>query len=415
MSTEVLAPFDGFLQSDPRLNGVKIPGLLYADDLVLLCLTGDLLRARLRRLAAYAQRNMLTVNVAKCEVVVFGGRTVGHGSFRYNGQLIPIRSSCKYLGVWLDADRSGRSLRNAILEKFQAGVPVFFNLCRRLRIGDLPHIYQLAQALLFSLLYGAEFMVSADVLRRCETAWWRGVRQFYGLPNGVSSATLRLLFPRFNLVHKVLLGKVGLSLRGLQSRDTLLPEALIFDRGFLFRERGLGFVQTIADWGRELELPAIHLETSREIVAGQLREAREREMNGCWETFSRMSSTKDAAIFLGSRFGFRQASVEASNCSRLGLRVFLLAITGSLSQSYLSTRTCPFCVTKFDFLHFISCPSLGDNLEAALAAAGANEDWKEFSRIILSRFRVFLHLFRHGQCDVFEDELFDFLDEEVCS
>ncbi len=231
MSTEVLAPFDGFLQSDPRLNGVKIPGLLYADDLVLLCLTGDLLRARLRRLAAYAQRNMLTVNVAKCEVVVFGGRTVGHGSFRYNGQLIPIRSSCKYLGVWLDADRSGRSLRNAILEKFQAGVPVFFNLCRRLRIGDLPHIYQLAQALLFSLLYGAEFMVSADVLRRCETAWWRGVRQFYGLPNGVSSATLRLLFPRFNLVHKVLLGKVGLSLRGLQSRDTLLPEACSNDRG----------------------------------------------------------------------------------------------------------------------------------------------------------------------------------------
>ncbi len=110
MTREVLAPFEGFLQSDPRLNGVKIPGLLYADDLVLLCLTGDLLRVRLQRLASYAQRNMLTVNVAKCEVVVFGGGTVGHGSFRYNGQMIPVRSSCKYLGVWLDADRSCRSL-----------------------------------------------------------------------------------------------------------------------------------------------------------------------------------------------------------------------------------------------------------------------------------------------------------------
>ncbi len=292
---------------------------------------------------------------------------------------------------------------------------MFFSLCRRMRIGDLQHVFRLAQALLFSLLYGAEFVPCADVLRRCETAWWRGVRQFYGLPNGVSHVTLRLLFPRFNLVHKVLLGKVGLSLRGLQARETLLPEALIYDRGFLFHERRTGFVQSIADWGKELDLPTIHFETSRELVAGHLREAREREMDGCWEVFARMSSTRDVAALLGSRFGFRQASVEASNFSRLGLRVFLLAITGSLSQSYVQTRTCPFCVVKFDFLHFLSCPSLGIDLRPVVAAEAANEDWKAFVKVILTRFRVFLHLFRHGQCDISEDELFDCLDEDESS
>jgi hypothetical protein len=46
---EVLRPFSrgDFLKQDPRLNKVPIPGLLYADDLVLFCLSGDLLRERL--------------------------------------------------------------------------------------------------------------------------------------------------------------------------------------------------------------------------------------------------------------------------------------------------------------------------------------------------------------------------------
>jgi hypothetical protein len=72
---EVLRPFSpgDFVKRDPQLNGIPIPGLLYADDLVLLCLTGDLLRERLLRLANYACRNQLTVNVSKYEIMVFGG------------------------------------------------------------------------------------------------------------------------------------------------------------------------------------------------------------------------------------------------------------------------------------------------------------------------------------------------------
>jgi hypothetical protein len=43
ISDEVIRPFGQgeFLKRDPELNGVPIPGLLYADDLVLFCLTGD--------------------------------------------------------------------------------------------------------------------------------------------------------------------------------------------------------------------------------------------------------------------------------------------------------------------------------------------------------------------------------------
>ncbi len=117
MTQEVLRPYGPreFLKSDPMLNGLSIPGLLYADDLVLLCLSADFLRDRLRRLGAYAVRSELTLNLSKCEVVIFGGRKMGHGLFRYEGQLIPSRSSCKYLGVWLDADRLGRALLQRVL------------------------------------------------------------------------------------------------------------------------------------------------------------------------------------------------------------------------------------------------------------------------------------------------------------
>lgn len=163
------------------------------------------------------------------------------GQFCYNNQVMPSRSSCKYLGVWLDADRTGRTLHNAIFEKFRAGVPIFFGVCRRMRIARLDRVFSLSQALLFSLLYGAEFLVRMDVVRRCEAAWWSGVRAFYGLPNGVSNATLLQLFPRFSLTHRVILGKVSLALRGLRRLDIIHPEALIYDRGYSFEHHCICF------------------------------------------------------------------------------------------------------------------------------------------------------------------------------
>ncbi len=115
VGSEVLRPFgrQEFLKQDPCLNGVPIPGLLYADDLVIFCLTGDLLWERLRRLADYACDNQLTVNVSKCEVVVFGGMGGGGGLV----SLSTITSVCLY-GLrastwgfgWMRTDRGGHSV-----------------------------------------------------------------------------------------------------------------------------------------------------------------------------------------------------------------------------------------------------------------------------------------------------------------
>jgi hypothetical protein len=139
-------------------------------------------------------------------------------------------------------------------------------------------------------------------------------------------------------------------------------------------------------------------------------EARARELDNVWDTFSRMPSTRLIAEIVGERGNFYQVSVEASRYSRLGLRVFLLSVTASLAQSYLKTRVCPHCCVKFDFEHFLGCHMLGPDLRPLLVVTALEEDWKLFVGLILSRFRVFIHLFRHGQCDNDESELFDALD-----
>jgi hypothetical protein len=172
-----------------------------------------------------------------------------------------------------------------------------------------------------------------DVIQRCEVAWWSGIQKFYGLPNGVSNATLALVFPQFSLVHRVLLGKVSLILRGLKRLDTLLIEALIYDRGLLFERHRVGFNQSIKDWGLQLGVSDLFLTTDRATAKDMLRVAKEKALDSSWEAFARMPSTALVASMVGDREGFFSVAHEASRTSQLGLRAFLLSVSGSLAQS----------------------------------------------------------------------------------
>jgi hypothetical protein len=280
-----------------------------------------------------------------------------------------------------------------------------------MRIFSLDRVFSLAQALLFSLLYGAEFLGRLDVVRRCEATWWSGIRKFYGLPNGVSQVTLCLLFPRFSLVHRVLLAKTALALRGLRRLDTLFPEALFYDRGLLFERHRVGFLQVIKDWGLQLGLPDLFRAGSRAEAAATLDETREKGLDGAWDSFARMPSTKFAASLLGNCRNFYEVSLQASRLSRLGLRVFLLSITGSLAQSYIKKRACPTCGDNFSFEHLLSCSTLGVDLREQLRLACEVQDWKAFVSIVVGRFQVFVYLHRGGLIEPDESDLFEALNE----
>jgi hypothetical protein len=173
----------------------------------------------------------------------------------------------------------------------------------------------------------------------------------------------------------------------------------------------LGFTQGIKDWGQQLGLHELELNADISGVRGLLHDNRVQALDSTWDMFARMPSTRFFASLIRDRHDFHQVALEASRRSRLGLRVFLLAITGSLSQSYLKTRKCPACGAGFDFEHFVSCSFLGVPLVPALTRLGGDKDWKEFVSLILFRFQVFIHLFRQGHCDADESELF----EQLCS
>jgi hypothetical protein len=112
------------------------------------------------------------------------------------------------------------------------------------------------------------------------------------------------------------------------------------------------------------------------------------------------------------RSHFYQAALTASRFSRLGLRVFLLALSGSLAQSYLHSRACHICGLQFTFQHFLNCTALGADLEPLIRDAASKEDWEKFVLIVLGRFQVFIHLHRGGQCEQDECDLFAALNEE---
>jgi hypothetical protein len=417
IKNSVLRPFGQdpreFVMKDPSINCVPIPGLLYADDLVFLCLSEDLLRERLRRLSVYAGDNTLTVNVLKCEVVVFGSRK-GH-TFKYRGTVIPLRRSCKYLGVWLDSDMSGRTLSDAIFAKFSAAVPVFFGLCRRLRISRLDLVHRLGNSLVFSQLYGCEFLRRMDTVVNCENSWWKGVRSFYGLPSGVSSAFLRLLFPKFSLVNRAIDAKFGLLCRDTRSLPTLFPEAVVLDRAWLLEKHRKGYSQILRDWCEQLGLLDLFYKCDSSLFRSGLVSRRERSQDNDWEVFSSMPSTRFAASIFCSRKAVYMTVLEASRLSRLAVRVILLAVSGSLSMSYSRTKLCHICGERFDFEHFLSCRHLGVALEHRLSYLIMCEDWRAAALLLLSRFQVFIHAARAGEVTAEENELFDLLNDWVMS
>jgi hypothetical protein len=415
IQASVLLPFKrvDFWKRDPQLNGIPVPGLLYADDLVIFCLSADLLRERLKRLCEYADANTMTVNVGKCEVVVFG-KNPNAVIFKYKRESIPVRQSCKYLGVWLNHDLSGKALADAVTQKFTAAIPVFFNLCRRLQLARLDLVHRLASSLVFSLLYGCEFLRRTDVVEKCEIAWWRGVRKFYGLPNGVSNVFLKLLFPRVSLIDMVLRAKFNLLVRGSFRSDTIFPEAVICDRGFLLARHRVGFSQSFKEWCEYYRVDeafeAGTMDEVRRVIATSRAGVRDAE----WLQFAGMSSTADAAALFGSPTALFSTVLEASKFGLLGVRASVLAISGALSVSYDKSRFC-ICGEKFSFLHFLDCSILGPARSCSLHLEIEREDWAGAALIILSRFEVYLHFVRSGALRGEEHDLFSLINDSLAS
>ena len=111
--------------------------LLFADDIVLLSSTVTGLQKQIHELEIFCERSMLTVNLDKTKVVVFkkGGKLSSKEKWFYNGHLLEITSSYKYLGVYFTNQLSWSLHANYAATQ---ALKVFYGILRQIsKLGDL--------------------------------------------------------------------------------------------------------------------------------------------------------------------------------------------------------------------------------------------------------------------------------------
>jgi hypothetical protein len=199
--------------------------------------------------------------------------------------------------------------------------------------------------------------------------------------------------------------------------DTLFPEAIVCDRGFLLARHCRGFSQIAKDWCQFFNVDYIFEASDMAGVRAALAVRSEARRESEWAQFVAMKSTSFAAGVFESPNAYYSTLLEASKLGSLGVRATLLAVTGSLTVSYCKSRFCC-CGEKFTFHHFLSCGFLGPDRSPSLWLAIECQDWREAALLILSQFEVFVHAYRGGELYPEEIELFSSLaeiSEEVAS
>ena len=246
-------------------------------------------------------------------------------------------------------------------------------------------------SLLFSTLYGTEFVASTGMVVPLEKLFFQGVRRFYGLPNAVSNNAIRLLFPDLCIRSLIVRRKFSVLLRVLQPSDTYFPEAGIFDRETLLYTHSAGFSFLLWDWLLCVRSTNLFTATSKATVRRALHAYRDAELEFLWVRFGEQSSTEFAAHVFGSHVGFYEFFLAASKKSGSCVRVLLLIFCGAISWSYADRRCCPACpLQTFTARHFFLCPALGPNDASDEALRLGHEgSWNELIILCLSRFRCF--------------------------
>jgi hypothetical protein len=358
LETSVLRPFDSsrnFLFQDFRVSGIPIPGLLYADDLIILCRSQRALKERLKRLEVYVSVNKLTVNVSKSEVVIFGCAP-GKCKFRFLGALLPMRVSCKYLGVSFGSSTGLLEHLNSFPLRFSSATVAFFQLLRRLKASNLQLISRLQVSLLFSSLYGIEFVTDKHLGENLAVVFRKGLRSFLGVPSRVSNDFLLMLFPDLSFDFFIAKRKLGFLRRTLNPSETYAAIFFLLDRAEDF-PKGVGFSSDLLAFLGHLGLPELIYADDKATVHRALAVAQEQELILAWERMRTAKSTAFLCTVFSSPAVLFEALLAASAINLSTLRVFILMWTGSAAIHLFGehVRTCRLCSCPLDSRHFFGC------------------------------------------------------------
>lgn len=162
-----------------RIAGERVPGLLYADDLVICSSTIKGLQEALNELHAFCEDWLLTVNTAKTKVMAFKNGSVfaKDETWKYGGQEIERVKSFTYLGVKFSMN--GKWHRQIKAAEIKGRVALKEISAMRARINEVP--IKLTDTVFKSVVipalsYGAEVWGFADAcksLERLETDYYK--------------------------------------------------------------------------------------------------------------------------------------------------------------------------------------------------------------------------------------------------
>ena len=117
-----------------RVDNLIIPGLMFADDLVITAeKTSDLNRA-LEIVHRWCNQWKLRINAEKCSVVHFQKKCVRRSSveFRIGEEILSMVSEYKYLGIVLNEFLNGKKMREALMDNGRKALYGVMRLVRSL-------------------------------------------------------------------------------------------------------------------------------------------------------------------------------------------------------------------------------------------------------------------------------------------
>jgi len=120
----------------PFLNSERVPGLLYADDLILFSETPSGLQKCLDILQNYCNKWKLTVNASKTKTMVMhNGKNITNSHFYFNGEEIMNTDHYKYLGTIISSKGNFKLAKEDLRTK---GLKAFFSMWRSLYTNKSP-------------------------------------------------------------------------------------------------------------------------------------------------------------------------------------------------------------------------------------------------------------------------------------
>ncbi|KAK4528925.1 hypothetical protein GAYE_SCF66G6873 [Galdieria yellowstonensis] len=154
----------------------RLPGLMFADDVVLLSPSRHCLEASMHKVSEYLTQLEMEVGASKCGVTVFHGCVdkVRRRQWQLQGKDIPVVEEYRYLGIDLNCNLDeGFTVRRQI-QRYRQKLHMATPFLRNGRIPMDLRLRVVKSCLLPSLLWGSEWCAYETHRRRRARLWAKG-------------------------------------------------------------------------------------------------------------------------------------------------------------------------------------------------------------------------------------------------